>query len=59
MTYETGEARLTAARDAQARYYDGASIAAIAADLDRSYGYTRRLLATVGTQFRPRGRQTA
>lgn len=57
MTYELGDARRNAAADAKARYDAGASVAAIAADLHRSYGYTHRLLEEAGTTFRPRGRR--
>jgi hypothetical protein len=50
-----GDARQQAAKELQARYYAGASLAQLVAETGRTYSYVHHLLETAGTQFRRPG----
>ncbi|MER6076184.1 helix-turn-helix domain-containing protein [Streptomyces sp. NPDC001817] len=53
-----GPERDRVAAELKARYEAGASIRALAAEADRSYGGVHRLLADAGVTFRSRGGAT-
>ncbi len=54
-TYLTGEAREQAKQTAAARYAEGLSVRAVAAEIGLSFSSTHALLQQAGVTFRPRG----
>jgi hypothetical protein len=54
----TGGERSTLADDLKAKYAQGASIRALAAETGRSYGFVHRILSESGASLRGRGGAT-
>ena len=52
-----GPERARLARLLKRHYRAGKSIAEIAVELNRSYGFVRKLLVEVGTKLRPQGKK--